>query len=82
MNQNNTIDIRNTNPSAEQINPLNRPKTRAVKRRLNPWHLLGWLRKQMKSRPNRQFHSRAEKLHHQYDRMAQRAATHHHGFKF
>ena len=54
----------------------------ASKRRTNPWHWLGWLRKKMNRRANREFYSLAEKQNHQHARLAQRVANHHHGFKF
>jgi hypothetical protein len=82
MSKNHTLEITTPSSSLDYVPSSNKRRVIAVRRRMNPWHWFGWLRKTLKSRPNREFYSQAEKRQHQHVKMAQRAANHHHGFKF
>ena len=82
MSKNQTLEIGTSSPSMGSVNLADRRYPRTIRRRLNPWHLLGWLRRTLKNHTNREFYSHAEKRRHQHAKMAQRASTHYHGFKF
>lgn len=82
MSKNHTIEMGTPSSSLEHVSSSNKRRVISVRRRMNPWHWFGWLRRTLKSRPNREFYSQSEKRQHQYVKMAQRAANHHHGFKF
>jgi len=81
MNKNNALEISTPSSSIEKVTSHKR-RVIAARRRMNPWHWFGWLRRTLKSRPNREFYSQSETRQHQHVRMAPRAAHHHHGFKF
>lgn len=82
MNKDRSLNLHiNTNSLEQPLHPIESASS-APKRRINPWHLLGWLRKRINRRPNREFYSLAEKRKHQHARLAQRVANQHHGFKF
>ena len=82
MNKNTALEISTPSSSIEKVTSSHKRRVIAARRRMNPWHWFGWLRRTLKSRPNREFYSQSEKRQHQHVRMAQRAANHHHGFKF
>jgi len=82
MSKNRIFDVTIRSNNAETIAAGSKRRTLSTGRRLNPWHLFGWVRKKLKSTPNRDFYSQSEKEKHHHAKMAQRVANHHHGFKF
>jgi hypothetical protein len=83
MNKNSTLDTQVSSTTIDS--PIQKVRGRRLlssRRRVSPWHWFGWLRRKLVNRTDRDFYSLAEKRKHQYAKMAQRAANHHHGFKF
>lgn len=83
MNKNSTLDPQMSSTKIDShMTPARGRRLLSSRRRISPWHWFGWLRRKLVKRSDRDFYSMAEKRKHQYAKMAQRAANHHHGFKF